>query len=88
MLNENQKEQYGQVAYGVLSKMLGGDPNNYFVSSQTTAMAWAECRQNERILNLVGMYLWGDFSRAEKNLSNLRQALREIFEIPDTAVVA
>lgn len=87
MLDEKQKEQYGEVAFAVLGKMLGCDPNKYFGSSQTTAMVWTECKRNERILKLVGMYLWGDFSRAEKNLSNLRQALRETFEIPDTEVV-
>lgn len=87
MLDKKQREQYGEVAYGVLREMLGGDPNNYFQSTQTTAMAWIACQENERILNLVGMYLWGDFSRAEINIRNLRKALAEIFEIPDTAIV-
>lgn len=87
MLDKKQREQYGEVAYGVLSEMLGGDPNKYFQSTQTTAMAWVACQENERILNLVGMYLWGDFGRAERNIQNLRKAMAEIFEIPDTAIV-
>jgi hypothetical protein len=81
MLSDKQKEQYGELAFSVLSRMVGGDAKAYFQSEQTTAMVWSACKTNTQILHLVGMYLAGDSSRAELNLGRLRDYLREYFDL-------
>lgn len=81
MLSDKQKEIYGDFAFDVLTRMVGGDAKAYFQSETTLAMVWTACRQNSHIHHLVGMYLAGNFDRAELNLTRLRDYLREHFQL-------
>jgi hypothetical protein len=74
MANNN----FGEIAFEQLDKMVGGAVR-YFVSEQTTAMAWAECQRNARLHKLVGLWLAGSSERAEQNLANLRAELTRVF---------